>query len=60
MTEDVTMQQQIQIESTGRGSFWRLTLGGTVVGWANGYQNAVAKRERYERARASLSLRGAA
>ena len=54
------MQQQIQIESTGRGSFWRLTLGGTVVGWATCYQNAVAKRERYERARASLSLRGAA
>ncbi|SDS19483.1 hypothetical protein SAMN05216421_1077 [Halopseudomonas xinjiangensis] len=37
-------------EPDDRG-FWQLTLGGTVVGWATSYSNALAKAERLEQAR---------
>lgn len=54
------MQQQITIQSAGRrvlpsqpgrGNFWQLSLGGTVVGWATSYEAAEAKRRRFEHAR---------
>jgi len=35
------------------GSFWQLTLNGTVVGWATSYNVAEAKRQRLEAARES-------
>ncbi|QJD58167.1 hypothetical protein HG264_04170 [Pseudomonas sp. gcc21] len=54
--------QPIIIESAGRrvlpstqpsGTWWQLTMGGRVIGWAEGYPAAVAKRERYEAARSN-------
>lgn len=43
--------EPIQIKPAGRPvlsgtSFWQLTQGGRVIGWASGYQNALAKAER--------------
>lgn len=37
-----------QVQAAGRQvvsktSFWRITRGGRVIGWACGYQNALAK-----------------
>lgn len=50
------MNSLVQIHSAGnrvlpnatRATFWRLTLGGRVVGWAIGYQAAIARAERIE------------
>ena len=48
--EAATMQS-IQIQPAGRPvlsrtSFWRIVQGNRTLGWASGYQNALAKAQR--------------
>ncbi|SDS24890.1 hypothetical protein SAMN05216198_1533 [Halopseudomonas litoralis] len=54
------MNSMVQIHTAGnrvlpnasRASFWRLTQAGRVVGWAIGYQAAVAKARHIEQVQA--------
>ncbi|MGM8935104.1 hypothetical protein ACS8E9_09505 [Pseudomonas neustonica] len=54
MHQQITIQcagRRVLPSQTGRGNFWQLTMGATVVGWATSYEAAEAKRRRYELAR---------